>query len=307
MKYTPGKAGILSELFIMPPFSVFDSKKSEWVEKKRNFKEMGFCGNGGRENNLLLSKYLRSEGISETSEFDPVLCEILIKWFSPKAGMVVDPFAGGPVRGVISSLSDRKYTGIDVRESQITYNKNIIKTLNLENKPVWIQGDSTEIDKICHGIEADFLFSCPPYHDLEKYSNDPKDISNMDYLSFLECYRTIIKKASYLLKDNRFACFVVSEIRDKNGNYKGFVGDTITAFTDSGLEFYNEGVLINNAVSLGLRCRSPFIKSRKLGRMHQNILIFVKGDPKKAADYLGPVNVPEIEDTDENYGEVYNP
>jgi hypothetical protein len=30
--------------------------------------------------------------------------------------------------------------------------------------------------------------SCPPYADLEKYSDDPKDLSNMDYADFKEVY-----------------------------------------------------------------------------------------------------------------------
>jgi len=45
------------------------------------------------------------------------------------------------------------------------------------------------------------------------------------------------------LRENRFAAFVVGEIRNKRGDYLGFVPDTIRAFEDAGLAFYNEAIL----------------------------------------------------------------
>lgn len=42
-------------------------------------------------------------GQSDTSIFDPVLCELVYRWFSPESGTVLDPFAGGSVRGIVAS------------------------------------------------------------------------------------------------------------------------------------------------------------------------------------------------------------
>ncbi len=67
------------------------------------------------------------------------------------------------------------------------------------------------------------------------YSDDPRDISNMDYPAFLEAYRTAIRQACDRLKPNRFAVFVVGDVRDKKGIYRNFVGHTIDAFTDAGI------------------------------------------------------------------------
>jgi hypothetical protein len=47
------------------------------------------------------------------SIFDPVLCELLYKWFCTNGGSVLDPFAGGSVRGVVGILG-YPY-GIDLR------------------------------------------------------------------------------------------------------------------------------------------------------------------------------------------------
>ena len=49
-----------------------------------------------------------------TSVFDPVLAELLYRWFSPEGGTVVDPFAGGPARAVVASVTGREYHGIDI-------------------------------------------------------------------------------------------------------------------------------------------------------------------------------------------------
>ena len=246
-------------------------------------------------------------GTTETSEFDPVLAEVLYRWYVPPEGQILDPFAGGSVRGIIAGYLKCKYLGVDLREEQVQSNRAQAKQLTPDTLPVWVTGDSHNINKLAKGIKADFLFSCPPYHDLEQYSSDPNDLSNMGYPDFITAYRKIIKNSCSLLKDNRFACFIVSEIRNKEGHYKGFIPDTIDAFENAGLRFYNEAILINSAGSLGLRSRTPFEKSRKLGRHHQNILIFIKGDPVVAADAIGPVELPEDLDPAEEYGDVLHP
>jgi len=54
---------------------------------------------------FLADHYAASEAstASGTSIFDPVLCEIAYRWFCPAGGMVLDPFAGGSVRGIVAS------------------------------------------------------------------------------------------------------------------------------------------------------------------------------------------------------------
>ena len=97
----------------------------------------------------------------------------------------------------------------------------------------------------------------------------------MTYENFKETYRTIIANAYKNLKDNRFASFLVGEVRDKHGHYYNFVADTINAFIDAGFTYYNEIILVTCVGSLPLRCGNGFKKSRKLGKTHQNLLVFV--------------------------------
>jgi hypothetical protein len=134
-------------------------------------------------------------------------------------------------------------------------------------------------------FQCDFVFSCLPYADLEVYSDNPADLSNMDYLNFRAAYFGIIAKAVSRLRDDSFAVFVVGEARAKScgGKYYGLVPDTINAFETAGLHYYNEMILVTQIAAKALTVAEGFVKSRKIGKIHQNILLFVKGDPVKAA------------------------
>jgi hypothetical protein len=67
----------------------------------------------------------------------------------------------------------------------------------------------------------------------------------------------------------------------------------VEAFKLAGLELYNDAILITCVGSLPIRCAKAFTSSRKLGKTHQNVLIFVKGNPATAAKECGTVEVDE--------------
>lgn len=261
---------------------------------------------GGRNSipsGLLMGKMPNFDGagraITGTSIFDPVLCELAYSWFCPPGGTVLDPFAGGSVRGVVASRLGRRYVGVELRAEQVDANRVQAARICQAPAPEWIVGDSLNLAELAPDVEADFVFSCPPYADLEVYSDNPQDLSTMDYPDFLAAYRAIIAAAAAKLKNDRFACFVVGEVRDKRGNYLGFVPDTIRAFQDAGLHYYNEAVLITQAGSLPIRAGRYFGASRKIGKTHQNILVFLKGDAKRATAAVGPVEFLEPAEADE--------
>lgn len=240
---------------------------------------------------------------SGTSIFDPVLCELAYRWFCPPGGTVLDPFAGGSVRGIVAGKLGRRYVGMELRAEQVAANRVQGATLFARGQgtsqipPEWRTGDSRTIDTACADVEADLVFSCPPYADLEVYSDDPLDLSTLDYDEFRTAYREIIAKTCARLKNDRFACFVVGDVRDARGHYYNFVGDTVEAFRAAGLHFYNEAILVTAVGSLPIRVGRQFAAGRKLGKTHQNVLVFVKGDWKKATQACGDCemgDVPEL-------------
>src|SRR6185312_17506633 len=100
---------------------------------------------------------------SGTSIFDPVLCEIAYRWFCPPDGTVLDPFAGGSVRGIVAAKLGRRYIGIDLRPEQIAANAAQAQAITPDNAPRWIVGDSRNLDNLLPAdVQADLLFTCPP-------------------------------------------------------------------------------------------------------------------------------------------------
>jgi len=221
-----------------------------------------------------------------TSIFDPVLCELAYRWFCPPEGSILDPFAGGSVRGIVASILGYRYTGIDLSIDQIEANRQQAAQIIPDAEPEWIEGDGLDAIGLAPG-QYDFIFSCPPYGDLEVYTNHPRDLSCMDWPEFLDAYRAIIARCVSMLKPDRFACFVVGDFRDGKGFYRNFVGETIRAFLDAGTKLYNEAVLLTAIGSLPIRVGKQFEAGRKLGKTHQNVLVFVKGDPKLATRVMG--------------------
>jgi DNA modification methylase len=263
--------------------SIFDSKQGYWQKRKKEWKQIIHSENG-RDENLLrggLKELAQKHGVNltGTSIFDPVLCEVLYNWFSPAKGIVFDPFAGGSVRGVIAEILNRRYIGIDLSQRQIDANRREGDRLGVY--PAWYCDDSKNADKYIDDETADLIFSCPPYHNLEKYSNHPLDLSNMNYTDFITAYTDIITIACRKLKNDRFAVFVVGDIRNKQGFYRGFTDETKRIFEGVGLHLYNEGVLLEQYATSVMRAGLIFDAGHKLTKVHQNVLIFYKGNPKE--------------------------
>jgi hypothetical protein len=323
--------------FGAPPFSVLDARQGYWKKRKDQWLAYGIRSEAGRGDDLAfrLPDYmnrgtrrmdadqrsnltgaapmpewayqhgnLANTGVG-TSIFDPVLTELLVRWFSAENAVVFDPFAGGSVRGIVSAKLGRDYTGIELRGEQVEENRAQAKIIlsDEDGAAAWVVGDSQHSPTLLPPeYEADMILSCPPYYDLEQYSDDPADISNAGtYEDFLTTYRVIIKNAVARLKDNRFACWVVGDVRGKDGAYCNFVSDTIQAFIDAGMQLWNEAILVTPVGSLPLRAARPFRINRKLGKTHQNVLIFFKGDPTAIKDDLGELS-PEafLHDGDES-------
>ena len=299
----------LFDRFIMPPYSVLDRKQGSWIRRKKQWLALGIKSELGRAEDLLFARpnedsseaVKKIQGATDgTSVFDPVIVELAVRWYSAPGGTVLDPFAGGSVRGIVASLLGRNYLGIDLRADQIKANKEQKSVASPDFPPLWISGDS---EKVLDGVEpesVDLVFSCPPYFDLEVYSDDPDDLSNMDWESFLTSYYEIIRKSAKALKEDRFAVFVIGEVRDKKGFIRGLIPETITAFREAGLNYYNNGITLDPQATAALRAAPQFNSGRKLITVHQHFMVFVKGDPKRATDYCkaGEEDDPESDSFD---------
>jgi DNA modification methylase len=273
---------------MIKPFSILDTRTKEWQDRKRYWiKTYNITSELGREDTVSKSKFWDTDEIS-VSIFDATLCEYMYQWFTPKGGMILDPFAGGSVRGIVATEMGYQYDGIDLSKLQIEENQ------KQSTKPNWMVGDSDDVlDTINTEItgEYDLVFTCPPYYDLEKYSDSNRDLSNMNDSEFDKTYFRILDKSAQKLKNNRFFIVVVSEVREvsktgdyKIGKYRGLVNKTIQACEEAGLHFYNDMILFNSQHQAGRVVDTYFNRNRKVASVHQNVLVFVKGNPDLATE-----------------------
>jgi len=193
------------------------------------------------------------------------------------------------VFGYLAKYMGHHFVGVELRKEQVELNQKRCDSIKHEGSgsAFYAHDTSANLDAyIKRDEQMDFLFSCPPYFDLEVYSELPEDLSTQEtYQDFYNLIDSILKNAVLKLKPNSFACLVITELRNKNGEYYNFVGDMVRTMTNAGLTYYNELVLLNAIGTAQMRA-NRYMVNRKMVRVHQNVLVFYKGNVKEIAQHF---------------------
>lgn len=315
-----GEAGpSLAQRFGVPPFSVLDARQGGWRTRKRQWLALGIESEVGRDAALVGGGRAGSDGAEgrqrvgaygaqattgpdgrlqyatttgATSIFDPVLSELVYRWWSRQGHRVLDPWAGGSVRGLVASRLGRHYLGVELRREQVEANRAQLAIAREEDpQPEWVLGDSREVLRTMEPNSVDLVFGCPPYFGLERYSDDQADLSTMSMAGFEVAYRDTLESAARMLRPDSFACLVVGNVRGPGGRMQDLLGLTVEAMTQAGCHLYNDAVLVTAVGSLPVRAGRAFVASRVLGRTHQYVLVFLKGERKRATARAGEVDL----------------
>lgn len=288
----------LQERFTIPPFSILDTRQGYWQDRKKNWNALIDDKGESREETLYsnkgnpVSNHLRTfkNGVSI---LDPVLAEIVNKWFGFDGCSTFDCFAGDSIFGYVSSHMGHPFTGIELRQEQADLNNARIAGFPASK---YICDDGQNVATHILPDSQDLLFSCPPYFDLELYSDLPNDASNQKtYKDFIKILHNAFTAAIQCLRNNRFAVITVGDIRDGDGFYYRFVDDIKDIFKASGMKLYNELILVESIGASRLRVPGA-MRNRKIIKCHQNVLVFYKGDPRKIKDIFPEIETPEIDD-----------
>lgn len=289
--------------FGIPPLTVFDRRQGYWQNRRRRWLELGIDSGDGRDEALTYAKGGGADEVSQkllamsggTSVFDPLIVETMVRWYCPPDGLIFDPFAGGSVRGIVSMALGRRYIGCDIRPEQLEANWDqrdafIASHPDTDSDAQWLLKDGTTPTAEAAG--ADMILTCPPYGDLEVYSDLDTDISNMGYDDFADSYQDAIINAVDALAPNRFSVWVVGNYRDsRSGHMRDLVGLTIGAHIAAGAHYHSECIIIDPVGTGAMRAAATFSALRRPIRCHQSVLIFVKGDVKAAARTAEPFDV----------------
>lgn len=283
---TPEVHNKLTDMFVVPPFSVLDTRQGYWKERKQYWREM-IGDEGESRENLLDEGGIVSTLNNGVSILDPVIAELAVRWFGLPNSNMFDPFAGDTIFGYVSGYYGNTFTGIELREEQVKLNNERCMDISAN----YICDDAVNISKHLQPSSQDMLFSCPPYYDLEVYSELPNDASNQPtYQEFINILDKAFTDSIKLLKDNRFAVIVVGDIRDTDGYYRGFTDDIKNIFIKGGMRLYNEMILVEPIGTLPQRV-GRYMRNRKVGKCHQNVLVFYKGDTNEIQNIYPLLNI----------------
>jgi len=209
------------------------------------------------------------------SEFNPTIAENIINFWSDKGDIILDPFAGR-TRCLIATLKKRKYIGFEI--SKEVYQKTleaIYPHLSGELIPKLYNEDSFNIDKK-NLPEVDFIFTCPPYWNLEKYESCDGQLSDIkDYEIFLNRFKEIMGKSTRLLKKDKYVALVVGDFR-KNKTYYTFHCDVIEMMIELGLKVHDIITIQSVTFDIANKRFGGLKKYKITSKVHEYLLIFKK-------------------------------
>lgn len=250
-------------------------------------------GAGGYPGTNILSG-VRMTG-SVPTNFKPMNAQAIFERFTPEGGVIWDPCTGfgGRMLGALTSRKNFKYVGTDpsteVMHRLHKLGETIVDTLEGEiNDDGSIYEAEGRYELHCCGAEdlelpensIDFVFTSPPYADLELYSHDGKDFNaaNQSTNKFpgLENWkkgfvRGVVCRIASALKPGAYCAINIADFTLR-GTEVHYVDDWTSISLEEGLISVS-----GQQIYLGIRARSG---SKLLGRgdsmKKENILLFQK-------------------------------
>ena len=278
-------------LYDFEPKSIWDYVKYTKFDKKITDK---IASDGLREDTKKGKDWVKvGGGTRALSKFNSENCKNIINYFTCKGDTILDPFAGR-TRAIISNHLDRKYVGFELTEKYFpAESTSDRKIFNM---------DSGDMDKVLDkSMKFDLAFTCPPYWNMEKYSDDEKDLSTFKtYDDFLEGCNSRLELASSYLKEDGFLIVVLMDFRQK-GVFYPWHTDTINYFrNNTDFKLYDTMIW-----EMSPRKRHPLypqaLVNRRMLNTHEYCLVFNrKTQPELREFYDKKLNEDEKSSKQEN-------
>lgn len=155
--------------------------------------------------------------------FIPQIPRQMMLRYTKQGEWVLDPFLGSGTTLIECRRLGRNGIGIELNPEVAEKAKDIIdKEPNRHNVITEIIiGDSTQLNfkQVLEkqGIKkVQLLIMHPPYHDIIKFSNDPRDLSNCRSVEeFLEMFKKVVENTYDILEKGRYFALVIGDIYSK--------------------------------------------------------------------------------------------
>lgn len=208
----------------------------------------------------------------ETSIFNPHLAMMILSAYCPQNARIYDAFAGGGTRAIVAASMGHDYVGVEIRGDEVDRIRERGDFLGKKFEIVCADSSFYQIEP----ETFNFSYSCPPYYDLEVYSNLEGDMSNAaTYEEFLELLQASLSVTFKGLGRGSMCCWVVGNFRSKDGSLRHFSGDTARLGIEIGFQLWDE-IIWWGASGAAHQRAGQFSANRKSVRVHENIIVFKK-------------------------------
>lgn len=284
--------------------NVWDSVKGDWVRAKKQWNSK--LEEAGIKNGVENPAYATREGCwqgesgfanvvtghahnANASVLDPVVCEVILRFFMPKAGRrVYNPFGGGVQFGFVAGSYGYEYEASEIRQNQCDANNKICGDFPGVR---WVRSDSATFEP--DGM-FDLVFACPPYYKVERYidyDGTPPD-GEINALGTYEEFRDALfagyRTAIRHLHDNCFIVIMTGDSRDKSGAYHCSEAETELFFKNEGLSVYNKIVYLECEFTRLAQAKKT-LNYRKFPKREQKIFVAYKGNISAIKDLYAKV------------------
>lgn len=200
---------------------------------------------------------------ADYSHFPQEVASLCLELFLRDCSSIFDPFAGWGERAAYARLYGKQYTGIDINQAAIESARAVYGVSNT-------LGDSMSAPI----PRFDGLLTCPPYWNLEQYSDAGID-GSPTYRAFLYDYATILQRCYTAARSGATFCLLVGDWRD-NGSYYDLAHQTRAILYGCGATPIDE-VCVSRARISKVKVMLP--QAVRLGytvKVHETLLVFRK-------------------------------
>jgi SAM-dependent methyltransferase len=232
------------------------------------------------------------------TEFSPDVVEWVYSFFlnDQPGAKIYDPFSGRSTRGIMAFVGGYSYYGIDLMQQTVDDNNKRLREIKagqnaLSGTPSgitqpklapeisFVRGDSCNAATTSSlaSESFDFALTCPPYWDLEVYSNDPDDISTCKtYEEFLAKMQVCFNETYRVLKPQSFFVFVANYFRHE-GRFYHLANDLVKCGQQVGFKWYDE-VILNLKSPRALRTMSGAFRRFHTAKSHEYMEVMYKNE-----------------------------
>ena len=220
----------------------------------------------------------------------PTLMKTIINFFTKADGWVLDPFVGvgGTLLGASLCEPTRNAVGIDLSQEYLDVYKKVVEQENLKEQ-IAIKDDAHNLSKIpeVNSKKFDLILTDPPYanmlskkrtggdrKDKGNFTNDKRDLGNMDYKEFLLELKKIISESLTYLKNKGYVIIFCKDMQPSKEHHNLLHADIVQELLKiPNLRFKGYKIWYDKTLNL-YPYGYPF--SFVANQLHQYILVFRK-------------------------------